>query len=160
MVEGIIYSLIKFKVYLKSIYVKLITLLSASSAFILSYFMDITAGNAEQFLALICVVFLDGIFGILAGVKREGFITHKAIKVLKTAVAWCFILGVILMAESAFGVSWLSETIIVPFIILQILSALKNASMAGYISAEFVNELLDTIDRHKGKRIGKKNKKL
>ena len=57
------------------------------------------------------------------------------------------------MVEKGFaGTAWLSETIIVPFIILQLISALKNASMAGFIKAELLNEILDRIDKHKGQR--------
>jgi phage-related holin len=57
------------------------------------------------------------------------------------------------MVEKGFsGTTWLSETIIVPFIILQLMSALKNASMAGLIKAELLNEILDRIDKHKGNR--------
>ena len=50
------------------------------------------------------------------------------------------------------GTAWLSETILVPFIVFQILSALKNASMAGFIQAELLNTILDKIDKHKGER--------
>ena len=110
-------------------------------------------GNAEQYLALIAIVFIDGFFGIAAGIKREGFQTRKAVKVLKRAITWMVLLTGILMVERGFaGTSWLSETIIVPFIVLQLISALKNASMAGFIKAEVLNQLLDRIDNHKGKR--------
>lgn len=110
-------------------------------------------GNAEQYLALIAIVFIDGFFGISAGIKREGFQTRKALKVLQRALTWVVFLTVILMVEKGFaGTSWLSETIIVPFIVLQLISALKNASMAGFIKAEELNKLLDRIDNHKGSR--------
>ena len=110
-------------------------------------------GNAEQYLALIAVVFIDGFFGIIAGVKREGFQTRKAVRVLQRAVGWVLFLTVILMVEKGFpGTSWLSETIILPFIILQIISALKNASMAGFIKMDELNQILDRIDNHKGFR--------
>ena len=70
-------------------------------------------GNAEQYLALIAVVFIDGFFGIIAGIKREGFQTRKAVRVLQRAVGWSLLLTVILMVEKGFaGTSWLSETII------------------------------------------------
>jgi hypothetical protein len=36
--------------------------------------------------------------------------------------------------------------------VFQIISALKNASMAGFIKMELLNEILDKIDNHKGKR--------
>jgi len=126
---------------------------STTMSFICSYFMELYMGNAEQYLALIAIVFIDGFFGIAAGIKREGFQTRKAVKVLQRAITWMVLLTAILMVEKGFaGTSWLSETIIVPFIVLQLISALKNASMAGFIKAEELNQLLDRIDNHKGTR--------
>ena len=126
---------------------------STTMSFICSYFMELYMGNAEQYLALIAVVFIDGFFGISAGIKREGFQTRKAVRVLQRIITWAVLLTAILMVEKGFaGTSWLSETIIVPFIVLQLISALKNASMAGFIKAEELNQLLDRIDNHKGKR--------
>jgi phage-related holin len=126
---------------------------STTMSFICSYFMELYMGNAEQYLALIAIVFIDGFFGIAAGIKREGFQTRKAVRVLQRIVTWVVLLTVILMVEKGFeGTSWLSETIIVPFIVLQLISALKNASMAGFIKAEELNQILDRIDNHKGVR--------
>ena len=122
-------------------------------SFLCSYFLELTMSNAEQYLGLIAVVFIDGFFGILAGIKREGFQTRKAVRVLQRAVGWIMFLTVILMVEKGFtGTAWLSEAVIIPFIILQIISALKNASIAGFIKAEELNKLLDRIDNHKGFR--------
>jgi phage-related holin len=57
------------------------------------------------------------------------------------------------MVEKGFtGTAWLSEVVVIPFIVLQIISALKNASMAGFIKAEELNKILDRIDNHKGFR--------
>jgi phage-related holin len=126
---------------------------STTMSFICSYFLELYMGNAEQYLALIAIVFVDGFFGIAAGIKREGFQTRKAVRVLQRVITWVVLLTAILMVERGFaGTSWLSETIIVPFIVLQLISALKNASMAGFIKAEELNQLLDRIDNHKGKR--------
>ena len=126
---------------------------STTMSFICSYFMDLYMGNMEQYLALVAVLFIDGFFGIAAGVKREGFETRKALKVLQRAVTWIALLTVILMVEKGFeGTSWLSETIVVPFIVLQLISALKNASMAGFIKSGELNRILDYIDNHKGIR--------
>ncbi len=133
-----------------------ITLLAVpvvTASFLCSYFLDITMGNAEQYLGLIAVVFIDGFFGIAAGIKREGFQTRKAVRVLQRAIGWILLLTVILMVEKGFaGTNWLSEAIIIPFIVLQLISALKNASMAGFIKAEELNKILDRIDNHKGSR--------
>lgn len=131
----------------------IIVILTTFTTFIFSYFYDLTLNNYEQFLAIISVVLLDGIFGIIAGTKREGFKTFKAIKVLRTTFTWILILSVLLSVEKGFtGSGWLSETIMIPFIVFQIISALKNASMAGYIKIELLNDILDKIDKHKGER--------
>jgi phage-related holin len=99
------------------------------------------------------VVLLDGLFGIIAGIKREGFKTFKALKILRTLVTWIIFLTVLLGVEKGFkGTGWLSETILIPFIVFQLISALKNASMSGFIKTEILNKILDQIDNHKGDR--------
>lgn len=122
-------------------------------AFIGTYFFNLALSNSDQYLALVGVVLADGFFGVIAGVKREGFKTYKALKVLQTLVTWIILLTVLLMVEQGFkGTSWLSETILVPFIIFQLISALKNASMSGFIDMASLNSILDKIDLHKGDR--------
>lgn len=122
-------------------------------SFICSYFYKLTLDNYEQYASLIAVVMLDGFFGVLAGIKREGFKTYKAIQVLRTVIVWIIFLTVLLSVERGFkGTGWLSETIIIPFIVFQVISALKNASMIGWIPSSLLNDILDKIDLHKGDR--------
>ena len=124
-----------------------------SLAFICSYFMELTMQNAEQYLAVATLIFADGFFGVIAGVKREGFKTYKAIKILRTLLFWVIMLTVILVIEKSIpGAGWLSETVIMPLVVLQLISVLKNASMAGFIKMDAVNQILDRIDKHKGDR--------
>jgi hypothetical protein len=121
--------------------------------FVCSYFMEITMQNAEQYLAITALIFADGFFGVIAGIKREGFKTYKAVKILKNLLFWIIFLTVILGIEANFsGTFWLSETIITPLIIFQLISALKNASMAGFVKIDELNKILDKIDKHKGER--------
>jgi len=132
----------------------LITLsLTTVIAFIGSYFMDLTADNIEQYLSVSLIVFADGFFGIWAGTKREGFKTFKALKVLKTFGFWIIMLYAILSIEKGFdGTNWLSETIIAPFLVFQLISILKNASMVGVVKNELLTQILDKLDKHKGER--------
>ena len=127
--------------------------LTSFCTYLCTYFLNLSMDNFEQYLAVVAVLWLDGIFGIWAGVKREGFKTYKALKITRNTFLWLIILTVILMVEKGFpGTGWLSEVIIVPFMILQLISALKNASMAGLIKMEELNKILDRIDSHKGSR--------
>ena len=126
---------------------------SMSIGFICSYFMELTMQNAEQYLAITTLVFADGFFGIIAGIKREGFKTYKAIKILRTLIFWVIMLTVILVIEKSIpGAGWLSETMLMPLVVFQLISTVKNASMAGFIKGDVLNQILDNIDRHKGLR--------
>jgi hypothetical protein len=120
------------------------------SAFLGTYFFNLGADNAEQYLAVVAVVFIDGFFGVWAGTKLEGFRTYKALSVLKTLMVWVFMLTGILMIEKGFeGTFWLSETVCAPFILFQLISALKNAARAGLIKNELLQIILSKIDQHK-----------
>lgn len=119
-------------------------------AFICSYFFKLTMENAEQYLAVVALIFMDGFFGIIAGTKREGFKTFKALKVLQTLFTWIFILTVLLMIEKGItGTEWISETVLIPFIIFQVTSVLKNAARSGYIQNDTLLQILKNIDKHK-----------
>jgi hypothetical protein len=127
--------------------------LTTALAFIGTYFMHLTVDNIEQFLAVGLVIFADGFFGVWAGMKREGFQTFKALKVLKTFGFWVVMLACILSIEKGFtGMGWLSETIIAPFLVFQLISVLKNASMVGVVKNELLTQILDKLDKHKGER--------
>lgn len=119
-------------------------------AFLGSYFFNLGADNAEQYLAVVSAVVIDGFFGVWAGTKIEGFQTKRALKVLTTLFTWILLLTGILLIEKGFqGTSWLSETVCAPFILFQLISALKNAERAGLIKNELLTVLLDKIDKHK-----------
>lgn len=123
---------------------------STTAAFVCSYFMNLTLNNAEQYLAVVSVLAVDGFFGIWAGSKREGFKTFKALKVLKSLFFWVMLLTALLSVELGFpGTFWLSETIVFPFLLFQITSILKNASLLGFVPSEVLNRILSKIDRHK-----------
>jgi phage-related holin len=127
--------------------------MSTLLAFIGTYFFNLTADNIEQFLAVGLIIFVDGFFGVWAGMKREGFQTFKALKVLKTFGFWMVMLACILSIEKGFtGMGWLSETIVAPFMVFQLISVLKNASMVGIVKNELLTQILDKLDKHKGER--------
>jgi len=135
---------------LKSFWANITIITSTTFAFIGSYFMDLTADNFEQYLSVCSVILLDGIFGTISGIQREGFKTFKAIRVIKTLITWLILLTIILLIEASFpGTSWLSETILMPFIIFELLSALKNAAQAGFIDSKLINMIVSNIDIHK-----------
>ena len=135
---------------MKTTLMAIVLSVTTATSFICTYFFNLTLHYGDQYLALCAVVLLDGFFGVIAGTKREGFQTCKAIKVLRTLVTWIVFLTVLLVVEKGFpATGWLSETILFPFIVFQIMSALKNAANAGFIKADLLKQILEKFDKHK-----------
>lgn len=135
---------------MKTYFLLAITLPVLTMSFILSYVYKITLSNWEQFFALTLVICIDGVFGIIAGTRKEGFKTFKALRILKSLFTWTLILMCILVTEKAFPeANWLSETFIIPAITIMFISVLKNASKSGFIKVEILNKIMDKIDQHK-----------
>ena len=103
--------------------------------FICSYFMELTASNLEQYLAIALVVFADGFFGIIGGIKREGFKTYKSLKILKTLIFWVIMITVILSIEK--GLQFLN--------ILSRIYTLHVAHQRRWRTSETLRELLSKI---------------
>jgi len=119
-------------------------------SFMLSYFMEVAIPYWDQYFGLMLVILLDGFFGVIAGIKREGFKTFKALKIFKSMFTWTLILTTALVTEKAFPyASWISETFILPVIVFYLISAIKNASSSGFIRSEIVNKIMEKIDQHK-----------
>ena len=55
----------------------IVLLITTALSFILSYFFELTIENYQQYFAVLGVVMLDGVFGLIAGIRREGFMTYK-----------------------------------------------------------------------------------
>lgn len=131
---------------------KIITLISAIFAFIASYFWKLGMDNAEQYLALGGVILFDGFMGIWRSIKEKDFRTYRAINTLKKLFTWTVILTTSLLIEKGFPeITWISETLVIPFIVFEFLSGIKNASLVGLIDLKF----LKFIDQHK--TLGDKN---
>ena len=140
-------TMIKFNLILLMVGTSLATL-------ICSYFLKIGMNNFEQYLGVALVIFADGFFGIWRSLKCGEFETKKALKIPKILAFWIGILTLILIIESAFtGTGWLSEAVLIPFIVFQLISILKNATQLNLIQNELVTKILEKLDRHKDFKI-------
>lgn len=116
-------------------------------------FSDIIAhllGSQYQFIAILAVVILDLFFGVLKALKLNNFETKKSFKALFMLGAFWSLLAVVLLIEKGFPfASFLSEAIILPIIVFQIISVLKNMQLLGFITSNQLVKILSNIDKHK-----------
>lgn len=129
---------------------RVIALFSAVATFVITYSFNILASNIELYLAITSVILLDGFAGIMKAVKQRNFRTYRAINTVKKLFTWFFILTTTLFIEKGFpDITWIAETIVTPFMVLEFISALKNLKLAGIIKGEVLTNILKNIDSHK-----------
>ena len=143
--------------HLKTLFIKYPTLKNLTATIItslLAYMQIIIVDNINMFVAIFWVVLLDFIFGAILAIKRHEFKTKKAIKIVYYLSTYWAILFVVLSIEKAHPAAyWASEGIVLPILIFQIISALKNAAEIELIPNGLLKELLKNIDRHKNRAI-------
>ena len=120
------------------------------------YFSILVLENQHAFIAITGVVALDWIFGMWKAAVtklpngKTAFENGKAIKIAWYLVTYWLVLSVVLMIEKGFPfASWLSEAIMLPIIVFQLISALKNASKIGLIPKGVLLKILENIDSYK-----------
>ena len=143
--------------HLKTLFIKYPTLINLSATIIaslLAYMQVIIIDNINMFVAIFWVVLLDFVFGVIRAIKRHKFETRKAMKIVYYLSTYWAVLFVVLSIEKAHPAAyWVSEAIILPILIFQVISALKNAAEIGLIPNGLLKELLKNIDRHKNRAI-------
>lgn len=112
--------------------------------------IDMVVTDRWQFISILLVVLLDSVLGISLALKRKIFEVKKAFKgVLMLSVFWA-ILGVLLTIERGFPyASFLSEAILLPIIVFQLISIIKNANLLGIITGSLADKILENIDNYK-----------
>ncbi|WP_431166328.1 phage holin family protein [Tenacibaculum halocynthiae] len=106
--------------------------------------------DKNQFVAIFAVVVIDMIFGVLQALKSGTFQTKKSVKALYRIGAFWWLLATVLIIEDAFSfASFLSEAILLPILVFQLISVLKNMSLLGIISNALLLKILKNIDTHK-----------
>ncbi|NKI28267.1 phage holin family protein [Arenibacter sp. 6A1] len=127
-----------------------LTLATFSIGAILSDLIAHLLDHKYQFLAIAAVVILDSVFGMAKALYLKNFETQKTFKSVFRLVAFWGLLATVLVIEKGFPfASFLSEAILLPILLFQVISILKNMNIVGLISNETVTRMLENIDKHK-----------
>lgn len=118
--------------------------------FLITYFKGVVFDNSNMFMSIFLVLTADWIFGTIKGVKEEGFVTWKALKFVWYYASYSLFLLLGISIEKAFpGVFFMAEVLMIPIITFTLISAVKNASLAGFLPKALQLQILDKIDGYK-----------
>lgn len=124
----------------------IITLLS----FIFAYGKVLILDNINLFIAIGVVVIIDWIFGVVIAIKNKKFETQKALKIVYYLITYWSMLFAVLSIEKGFSSAfWLTEAIIMPILVFQIISMIKNLMLLGVINNSLAKQMFKNIDRYK-----------
>lgn len=127
-----------------------ILILSFSMSAMFTEISGILVAEMYQFIAILCVILLDTTLAMIKAYKSSTFETNKSFKAVIMLVLFWALLATVLIIEKGFPfVSFLSEAVIVPILLFQIISIIKNLSLLGYINNELAKKILSNIDNHK-----------
>lgn len=144
--------------HLRSIEEFIFNLIITSFSFILGYSQLIVLDNSNLFMGVVVVVVSDWVMGTILALKNKVWHTRKAIKIVYYIFAYSTILFTVLAVEKAHpSAFFLSETIIMPILVFQIISTLKNASLIGFIPQGLLLNILNNIDSYKNASIKNEN---
>lgn len=119
-------------------------------AFLLASVKLLFLDNIYSYIAITFVVLMDFLFGMIRAYKQKEFETNQALKVVYyLPVYWVIITVVILIEKAQPSAFWLSETIIMPILVFQLISMLKNISEAELIKSPLIKKILENIDNYK-----------
>lgn len=145
-------------IHLRSIEEFFFNLIITSFSFILGYSQLIVLDNSNLFMGVVVVVVSDWVMGTILALKNKVWRTRKAIKIVYYIFAYSTILFTVLAVEKAHpSAFFLSETIIMPILVFQIISTLKNASLIGFIPQGLLLNILNNIDSYKNASIKNEN---
>jgi phage-related holin len=131
---------------------KVVLSMLASWATVIAHAKGFMIDNGWQFAAVAVLVIADGVFGIGAAIKQDRFETRRALKLIWYMVFYEGLLGTCLLIEKAFPIAFfLSEAVILPIIIFQLISILKHATILGLLTSKQLTNIINRIDKYKDK---------
>lgn len=126
----------------------------AIAIFILSYAKIIVTDNINMFMAILFVVTFDWCIGVALALKSCNFETRKAMKIVWYLSSYWLLLFMLLSVEKASPAAFfLSEAVILPILVFQIISSAKNMELLGLIKSETFKAILKNVDNHKEQSI-------
>lgn len=136
--------------HLKSLKDFFINLIITLLSFLFAYGKVLILDNINLFIAIGVVVIIDWIFGVMIAIKNKKFETQKALKIVYYLITYWSMLFAVLSIEKGFSSAfWLTEAIIMPILVFQIISMIKNLMLLGVINNSLAKQMFKNIDRYK-----------
>ena len=132
---------------------------------IFGYFHSMFLEKIDLFIAVLMIICIDNILGQIIALKTKiynkrlkkwgtAWETQKALKGVYYIVGYSAIVAVVLSIQKGFpAAGFLDEAVVLPILIFQLVSILKNVSLLGLLPQGLLLQLLENIDNYKDNAI-------
>lgn len=132
---------------------------------IFGYFNSMFLEKTDLFIAVLLVICFDNILGQIIAIKTKKYNkrlkkwgtaweTQKALKGVYYIVGYSAIVAVVLSIQKGFpAAGFLDEAVILPILIFQLISILKNMSLLKVLPQGLFLQILENIDNYKDNAI-------
>lgn len=145
-IKSILISIAHLKSFGAFAFNTLVALLAA----VLAYFKVLVLENEAAFEAITWVVTIDCLVGVSLALKNGNFETQKFLKVLYYFATYFALTAMVIKVEEGFpSAFWLSEALLMPLLVGQIVSIAKNLTLLKIITNPTLVKILANIDKHK-----------
>lgn len=132
---------------------------------IFGYFHSMFLEKTDLFLTVLLIVLIDNLLGQCIAYKTKKYNkrtkkwgtsweTQKALKGVYYIVGYSAIVAVVLSIQRGFpAAGFLDEAVVLPILIFQLVSILKNASLLGLLPQGLLLQMLENIDNYKDNTI-------
>ena len=118
---------------------------------------NLAIDNLDAMHTIAIILIVDWILGMYRALitvdKATGkslFETKKSFKILAYFLAYFALLFITGSIEKSFNyAAWLTEAVMIPILVGQVISILKNMSLVGWISNKMLSDILQKIDGYK-----------
>lgn len=136
--------------------------LTLFGAFIGTYFIGFVntlKAHSAELIVLLVILVLDWVTGTMVAIKNKKFETRKAMRSPLQIVGYMIIAVCTYEIQKVYPLlKFLEAAVLLPIVVFNFISIMKNMALLEWVKAGLIIKILDNIDSHKDKFLGKGNK--
>lgn len=126
-----------------------------------THVFDIVVESKDAIHSIVLVLLIDWLIGMYKAITtidaktgKSLFRTNKSFKILGYFFAYISLIVLTSSVEKNFNyASWITEAVMIPIIVGQIVSIAKNLSIIGFITNKTLSDILNKIDGYKDEEV-------
>lgn len=125
------------------------TILSITGLMLVEFF-NLAIEHAAEHILITIILLADFFSGMIRALKLKNFSTRRALDIVWQIAGYNIVIFMTYQIEQVYpSLSFLDEAVILPIVVFNFLSFLKNLTLIGVLKNEIVLKIFGNIDKYK-----------